>query len=164
MESITHKTELFSKNHPSSLNADFGMATKTNFSDRVTQNMVTSAIVENYSSSIQVDTEEKRKKSEDSCCINGVLSITKGILSTDSLQSSNFVPIVSFSASKEKKRSSDPGSFEQPCKKQHCSSIESKKEKSNSIEIKTQNCSLETTGQMKQIESCLGFRSVFSFL
>ncbi|XP_012568774.1 DExH-box ATP-dependent RNA helicase DExH17 isoform X5 [Cicer arietinum] len=56
------------------------------------------------------------------------------------------------------------GSFEQSSKKQRCSLIESKEEKLNACEIRRQYCSLENTGQMNQIESCLGFKSVFSFL
>ncbi|TKY63226.1 ATP-dependent DNA helicase MER3-like [Spatholobus suberectus] len=123
VEPIIHKTELFSKNNPSSpssLSAALGVARETNSSDMVTDNMLTSfmetAEVEKYSSSIQ-----------------------------------------------DKKRSSDPGSFEESSKKQCCASRESEEGKSSSSEIR-QCYSLETTGQMKEIESYLGFKSVFSFL
>ncbi|XP_061367857.1 DExH-box ATP-dependent RNA helicase DExH17 [Gastrolobium bilobum] len=171
MDSIIHKTELFSKNHPSfssSLNATFGMATETDSSDMVTDNMLTSfmetAEVEKYSSSVQVGTEVKRKEVEGFCSIDGVLNISKGVSSTNSVQSSICVPTVSFSVLKEKKRSSDPGSFAESSKKQHCSSRESKEEKCSSSEIRSQRCSLETAGQMKERQPYLGFKSVFSFL
>ncbi|KAL2320131.1 hypothetical protein Fmac_029100 [Flemingia macrophylla] len=64
----------------------------------------------------------------------------------------------------EKKRSSDPGCFAESNKKQCCVCRESKEEKSSPSEIRRQCCSLETTDQMKEIESNLGFKSVFSFL
>lgn len=69
VESIIHKTELFSKNNPhspSSLSPALGVARETNSSDMVTDNMLTSYIqtaeVEKYSSSIQVGAEVIRKK------------------------------------------------------------------------------------------------------
>lgn len=72
---------------------------------------------------------------------------------------------VSFPMSKQKKRWSDPGSFEESNKKQRCASRESKEEKPSSSGIRRQCCSFENTGQMKEeIESYLGFKSVFSFL
>lgn len=151
METAIQKTEFLPKNHHSSLKAALGMVPKTNFSDMVIANMLTSdmetADVENYSSGK-----------------DGVVNISKGLSSTNSIQSSNFVPIVGFSMSKEKNWSSGSGSFEQSSKKQRCSLIESKEEKLNACEIRRQYCSLENTGQMNQIESCLGFKSVFSFL
>ncbi|KAK2361463.1 DExH-box ATP-dependent RNA helicase DExH12 [Trifolium repens] len=162
------KTKFFSKNYPISLNAALGMVPETNFSDMVTGSMLTSdtgtADVQNYSSGFQVGTSAKHKKSEDSCCTDGVVNTSKGISSTNSVQSSNFVPIVSFPMPKEKTWPLDFGSFEQSSKKQRCAVIESKEEKLNSCEIRRQCCSLETTGQMNQIEPCLGFKSVFSFL
>ncbi|PNX68162.1 nuclear division RFT1-like protein, partial [Trifolium pratense] len=66
------------------------MVPETNFSDMVTGSMLTSdmgtADVQNYSSGFQVGTSVKRKKLEDSCCTDGVVNISKGISSTNSVQ------------------------------------------------------------------------------
>ena len=75
-----------------------------------------------------------------------------------------FVLTVSVSMLKEKKRSSDPRSFAESSKKQHWSSTESKEVNSNLSETRKQYCYLETAGQMKEADSYLGFKSVFSFL
>ena len=67
---------------------------------------------------------------------------------------------------KQKKRlleDSDPGSFAVSSKKHRCTSREFIEEQSSPSEIRRQSCSMETTGQ-KEIESYLGFKSVFSFL
>ncbi|QHN87395.1 uncharacterized protein DS421_16g554730 [Arachis hypogaea] len=63
----------------------------------------------------------------------------------------------------EKKRLLDSAYFEEGGKKQHCSSGESKEVKSSLSEA-SQSCTLETACQMKEAESYLGFKSVFSFL
>ncbi|KAL1314782.1 hypothetical protein HN51_041606 [Arachis hypogaea] len=63
----------------------------------------------------------------------------------------------------EKKRLLDSAYFEEGGKKQHCSSGESKEVKSSLSEAR-QSCTLETACQMKEAESYLGFKSVFSFL
>jgi len=80
--------------------------------------------------------------------------------------SSVYILTVSFSMLKEKKRlleDSDPGSFAVSSKKHRCNSKEFIEEQSSPSEIRRQCCSMETTGQ-KEIESYLGFKSVFSFL
>ncbi|KAL5058416.1 hypothetical protein RYX36_030020 [Vicia faba] len=162
------KTEFFSKNHPNSLKAALGVVPKTNFSGMVGGSMLMSdtepANIKNYSSGIQVGNSVEHKKFEDSCCTDGVVNISKGFLKTNSVQSSNFVPIVGFPMSKEKNWSADSGSFEPSSKKQRYLPMESKEEKLNPCEIVKQFCSWETSGQMNQKEPCLGFKSVFSFL
>lgn len=165
MNSMVHKNESFTKNHSTSLKATLGMATEINSLDTVTDDMLPSyketADVEKYSSSVQAGTEVKRKNSDGFGCVDGVLN--KGAFSNSSIQSSIYTPIVSFSMVKEKRRSLDAGCFAESDKKKHCPSRESE-EKSGSSEIRRQCCYLETTGQMKEAESYLGFKSVFSFL
>ncbi|KAK7293418.1 hypothetical protein RJT34_16283 [Clitoria ternatea] len=170
-EPAIRETELFSKNNPrspSSLTAACEVSRETNSLDMVTGNMLSSyletAEVEKYSSNIQVATEVKSKEVEAFNSIDGGLNISKGTSRADSVQSSIYVPTVSFSMWKEKKRSSGPVSFEESSKKQCCSSRETKEEKYSSTEIRRQFCSSEITGQGKEIESYLGFKSVFSFL
>ncbi|KAL1352828.1 hypothetical protein AAHE18_06G196400 [Arachis hypogaea] len=63
----------------------------------------------------------------------------------------------------EKKRLLDSAYFVDGGKKQHCSSGESKEVESSLSEAR-QYCTLETACQMKDAESYLGFKSVFSFL
>ncbi|XP_047182183.1 DExH-box ATP-dependent RNA helicase DExH17 [Vigna umbellata] len=121
LESIIHKTELFSKNNLRSLSAAFGVARETNSLDIDNENMLTSYVktaAEVCASSIQ----EKKRLSEDS----------------------------------------GPGSFA-VSKKHRCTSREFIEEQSSPSEIRRQCCSIETTGQ-NEIESYLGFKSVFSFL
>ncbi|XP_068485338.1 DExH-box ATP-dependent RNA helicase DExH17 isoform X1 [Phaseolus vulgaris] len=116
------KTELFSKNNPSSLRAAFGVARETNSLNIASNNMLTSYVKnasEVYASSMQ----QKKRLLEDS----------------------------------------DPGSFAVSSKKHRCTSREFIEEQSSPSEIRRQSCSMETTGQ-KEIESYLGFKSVFSFL
>ncbi|KAE9605113.1 hypothetical protein Lalb_Chr10g0093731 [Lupinus albus] len=172
-ESIVQKTELFSNMHPSSLsslNTDFGMVTKTNSPDMITDATLTSymetAEMDKYSSSIQGGTEVQRNIFEGFCetAIDGVLNIPKGVFSSNSVESSMYLPTFSASILKDKKRSSDTDSFAETSKKQHCFSRESKEEKSGLSEIRRQCCSLETTEQMKELESYPRFKSVFSFL
>ncbi|RDX81475.1 DExH-box ATP-dependent RNA helicase DExH17, partial [Mucuna pruriens] len=164
VESIIHKTESFSKINPSSMSDALGAATETNSFDMGTDDMLTSymetAEVEKYASSIQVGTEVKSKKFKSFRGIDGELNATsKVVSSTFPFESSSiYILTVSFSISKEKKRSSDPGSFAESSKKQRCASRECKEEKSSSSEIRRQWCSLETTCQMKEIESYLGFK------
>ncbi|WVZ06904.1 hypothetical protein V8G54_020250 [Vigna mungo] len=121
LESIIHKTELFSKNNLSSLSADFGVGRETNSLDFDNENMLTSYVktaAEVCAPSIQ----EKKRLLEDS----------------------------------------GPGSFA-VSKKYRCTSREFIEEQSSPSEIRRQCCSIETTGR-NEIESYLGFKSVFSFL
>ncbi|KAF1888971.1 hypothetical protein Lal_00039570 [Lupinus albus] len=171
-ESIVQKTELFSNMHPSSLsslNTDFGMVTKTNSPDMITDATLTSymetAEMDKYSSSIQGGTEVQRNIFEGFCetAIDGVLNIPKGVFSSNSVESSMYLPTFSASILKDKKRSSDTDSFAETSKKQHCFSRESKEEKSGLSEIRRQCCSLETTEQMKELESYPRFKSDCSY-
>lgn len=76
-----------------------------------------------------------------------------------------YILTVSFSMFKEKKRlleDSSSGSFA-VSKKNRCTSREFIEEQSGPSEIRRQCCSIETTGR-NEIESYLGFKSVFSFL
>ncbi|KAK7273541.1 hypothetical protein RIF29_14597 [Crotalaria pallida] len=169
-ESIVQETELFPSIHPGSLNSTFGMATKTNSSDMITDAILTSymenAEREKYSSSIHVGTEVKRNEFEGFCGtgVDGALTISKGLLSANSVQSPVYVSTVSVPMLKEKKRSLDTGSFAESNKKQHCFSTESKEERSGLSEIRRQCCSSETADQMKEVEYFPRFKSVFSFL
>ncbi|OIV97201.1 hypothetical protein TanjilG_28952 [Lupinus angustifolius] len=138
-ESIVQKTELFSNIHPSSLsslNTDFLKITKTNSPDMITDTRLTSftetAEMEKYSSSIQGGTEVQCNIFEGFCgtAIDGVLNISKGVFSSNSVESSMHLPNFSASILKEKKRTSDTDSFAKTSKKQHCFSRESKEEKS----------------------------------
>ncbi|KOM38281.1 hypothetical protein LR48_Vigan03g166300 [Vigna angularis] len=150
LESIIHKTELFSKNNLSSLSAAFGVARETNSLDIDNENMLTSYVktaAEVCASSIQVELN--------------IYSISKHF----SFITSIYILTVSFSMVKEKKRlleDSGPGSFA-VSKKHRCTSREFIEEQSSPSEIRRQCCSIETTGQ-NEIESYLGFKSVFSFL
>ncbi|RZB59977.1 DExH-box ATP-dependent RNA helicase DExH17 [Glycine soja] len=91
------------------------------------------------------------------------LEVTDNML-TSYMKTAAEVEKYTSSIQEERKRSSDPGSFPESSKKQRCASRDSKEEKHSSSEIRRQCCSLESTSQMKEIESFLGFKSVFSFL
>ncbi|KAK7395828.1 hypothetical protein VNO78_16399 [Psophocarpus tetragonolobus] len=166
VEPIIHKTE---KNSPSSLIAAFGVARESKSSDMVSDDVLTSymktaAEVEKCTSSIQVGSGVKSKEFESCYDIDGKVSISNGVSSNFSFKSSIYALTVSFSTWKEKKRLSNDSDQVESSKKQRCPSTACKEEKSSSSEIRRQCCSLETTGQMKEIESYLGFKSVFSFL
>ncbi|KAK7411205.1 hypothetical protein VNO78_02637 [Psophocarpus tetragonolobus] len=166
VEPIIHKTE---KNSPSSLIAAFGVARESKSSDMVSDDVLTSymktaAEVEKCTSSIQVGSGVKSKEFESCYDIDGKVSISNGVSSNFSFKSSIYALTVSFSTWKEKKRLSNDSDQVESSKKQRCASTACKEEKSSSSEIRRQCCSLETTGQMKEIESYLGFKSVFSFL
>jgi len=104
------------------------------------------------------------KRNERFCAIDGELNISS-ISKHFSFITSIYILTVSFSMFKEKKRlleDSDPGNFA-ASKKHRCTSREFIEEQSSPSEMRRQCCSIETTGQ-KEIESYLGFKSVFSFL
>lgn len=167
MESIVQKKELFTHNHLNSLNFASDKATETDFSNIVRDNIFTSYMesvdVEKHSSGFQHDTEENHNKFEGFSGIDGVLNISERVSITNPVLPAIHVPALS-TVLKDKKRPPDPRSFTDCYRKQHCSSRESEAEKSSLSGTKRHCCSLETAGNVKEVDSNLGFKSVFSFL
>ncbi|KAI4306649.1 hypothetical protein L6164_029909 [Bauhinia variegata] len=162
MELFSPTKESFSENHPDSLNTAFDKATETNSSDIARDNLLSpymeTTSVEKHASASNNNREMKHENFEGFNSMSRVLHLPEGVSRTDPVLSSIYTGTSIVPMSNNKKGSPDLGLFTEVSREHHRSRSESKEDKS------MQCCSLETAGKTREVDSFLGFKSVFSFL
>ncbi|KAJ7970807.1 DExH-box ATP-dependent RNA helicase [Quillaja saponaria] len=154
----------FSQNNSESLAAAFDVSKQTYSSAIVRDTIVIpdpeTSEPEKDSHGIKDSKKVRHYKFEGSSGIQGVPNLPQQNSSSNADLSSIRIDVPML----KNKLSSEPGSCMRSSKNQHFSGRESKEELSSPSEIRRQCWSLETASKTKEVESYLGFKSVFSFL